>query len=131
MDELSFAKPEMAWLAFVVGVIVLLAAVTLGRRGKLLARLGSGPVVERLIGSFSPRVAAWRLVCIGLAMSLLVGALVGPRYGLRETEVANSGIDVVFVVDGSVLPTALGVNPSETIYAIAHRAVDTVAGASA
>ena len=98
MDELTFAKPEMAWLAFVVAVIVLLAAMALGRRGKLLARLGSGPVVDRLVGSFSPRVAAWRLVCIGLAMSLLVGALVGPRYGLRETEVANSGIDVVFVV---------------------------------
>ncbi|HMU79705.1 MAG TPA: GMC family oxidoreductase [Microthrixaceae bacterium] len=28
----------------------------------------------------------------------------------------------LFVVDGSVLPTALGVNPSETVYALARRA---------
>lgn len=35
----------------------------------------------------------------------------------------------LYVVDGSVFPTSLGVNPSETIYALAHRAVDLVAAA--
>jgi len=36
------------------------------------------------------------------------------------------GVDNLFVVDGSVLPTALGVNPSETIYGIAHWAADKI-----
>ena len=47
---------------------------------------------------------------------------VDPHHRLRDTQ-------NVFVVDGSVFPTAVGVNPSETIYALAHRAVDYVAAA--
>jgi choline dehydrogenase-like flavoprotein len=35
----------------------------------------------------------------------------------------------LFVVDGSVFPTSLGVNPSQTIYGMAHRARDFVAEA--
>ncbi len=35
----------------------------------------------------------------------------------------------LYIVDGSVLPTALGVNPSQTIYGLAHRARDIVASA--
>ena len=36
----------------------------------------------------------------------------------------------LFVVDGSVLPTSLGVNPSETLYGLAHLATDFVAEAA-
>lgn len=37
------------------------------------------------------------------------------------------GFDNLYVVDGSVLPTSLGVNPSLTIYGLAHYATDHVA----
>lgn len=43
---------------------------------------------------------------------------------LRHHHVPN-----LFVVDGSVFPTSLGVNPSETIYGLAHWAADGVAAA--
>jgi choline dehydrogenase-like flavoprotein len=46
------------------------------------------------------------------------------RQDLRHHRVAN-----LFVVDGSVMPTALGVNPSESIYGLAHRATSAVAAA--
>jgi choline dehydrogenase-like flavoprotein len=43
---------------------------------------------------------------------------------LRHWHVGN-----LFVVDGSVFPTGLGVNPSESIYAFAHRAREAIAAA--
>jgi choline dehydrogenase-like flavoprotein len=43
-----------------------------------------------------------------------------------DTRHRHWDIPNLFVVDGSVLPTALGVNPSETIYAMARRAAQFV-----
>ena len=59
------------------------------------------------------------------------GCSMGPR---REDSVVDATLrhhelPNLFVVDGSVLPTALGVNPSETIYGLAHRAREHVAAA--
>lgn len=52
-----------------------------------------------------------------------------PKRSVVDTEHRFRGVDNLFVVDGSVLPTSLGVNPSETIYGLAHRARKFVAAA--
>ncbi len=53
-----------------------------------------------------------------------------PALGVVDVEHRHHRVPNLFVVDGSVLPTALGVNPSETIYGLAHRARPFVADAA-
>ena len=45
-----------------------------------------------------------------------------PASSVVDVEHRHHQIPNLFVVDGSVFPTSLGVNPSETIYGLAHRA---------
>jgi len=52
-----------------------------------------------------------------------------PATSVVDSSLRHHRIPNLFVVDGSVFPTSLGVNPSETIYALAHWARDRVAGA--
>lgn len=43
-----------------------------------------------------------------------------PQRHVVDPELAVRGVDGLCVLDGSILPTSLGVNPSETLYGLAH-----------
>lgn len=53
-----------------------------------------------------------------------------PGHSIVDTHLKHHAMDNLFVIDGSIFPTALGVNPQLTIYGIAHWAVDHVAKAA-
>lgn len=44
-----------------------------------------------------------------------------------DSDLRHHRVENLYVVDGSVFPTSLGVNPSETIYALAHWAGERIA----
>ena len=49
-----------------------------------------------------------------------------PGTSVVDEQLKVHGLANTYVVDGSVLPTSLGVNPSQTIYGIAHRASEWI-----
>lgn len=59
------------------------------------------------------------------------GCAMGANRGqsIVNPDLRHWDVDNLFVVDGSVLPSSLGVNPSMSIYALAHRAREVVAAA--
>ena len=73
-DVLSFEHRQLFWLLPVaLGLIGWAVAQHVGR-GKQLARLGDGPVVQALLRSWSPRRSALRIALVGTALVLLVVA---------------------------------------------------------
>ena len=47
-----------------------------------------------------------------------------PAAGVTDHRGQVHGYDGLYVLDGSIVPTALGVNPSKTIAALAERGVE-------
>ena len=52
-----------------------------------------------------------------------------PSKSVVDPHLKYHSLDNLFVVDGSVLPTALGVNPQETIFGISRWAAEHIAKA--
>ncbi len=52
-----------------------------------------------------------------------------PEKSVVDSTLRHHRLENLFIVDGSVFPTSVGVNPQETIFAVAHWAADHVSAA--
>jgi choline dehydrogenase-like flavoprotein len=67
--------------------------------------------------------AAWEKVRLKVMTAHQMGGCAmgkDPAHSVVDPHLRYHGLDNLFIVDGSVLPTALGVNPQETIFGIAR-----------
>jgi choline dehydrogenase-like flavoprotein len=81
------------------------------RAGAILRRAGAWALYRHRIGTFSHAVGTVRMG-------------VDPRNSALDADCRYRGLENLYVVDGSVMPTSGGVNPSLTIAANALRATD-------
>jgi Ca-activated chloride channel family protein len=108
----QFAQPGAAWwLWLVVGAIVLMA-IGLRRRRRLLALIAATPLLARLAPSLDLSRAWMRAGLAGLALLALTVALMDPRWGMQVEQVQRRGLDAIFVVDVSRSMLAGDATPS-------------------
>lgn len=80
-----------------------------------VAKLDGAPWVPARVGLFSTQVMG------GCPMGR------DPGKSIVNSQLRHHQLENLFVVDGSVFPTSLGVNPQSTICALAHRAAEHIA----
>ena len=97
------------WAVLVVAILVVLA---FKARKRVLARLATANLAERMTRSTSLLRKRCRAIMLLLALVLTVFALLDPRWGIRYKDVQQQGIDVFFVLDTSRSMLAEDVRPN-------------------
>lgn len=97
------------WVVLAVGLLLVWSA----RRGKvLLARFAHVEMLQRMLGHVSMRRKAWKRVLIVTGLTLLVIALMEPKWGYTWEQITRRGIDVIVAVDVSKSMLATDMKPS-------------------
>ena len=109
---MSWAHADRLWLLVaLVALAIVLARLAAGRRAAL-ARFAEAGLVERLVDHFDSHRRAQRLLARVAALTLLLVALAGPRWGFRWEEVRREGIDLIVALDTSRSMLAGDVQPN-------------------
>lgn len=92
------------------------------------SQLRLGPMLGRLLDARLSRPVTWSLLRRTVTVHPLGGVRPGRDAAMGVVDDAGEvhGHPGLFVMDGSVLPAATGVNPSATILAVAERSIETV-----
>lgn len=117
VEDLVLERPDLWWLGAAVpfcGSLCLLGAI---RRRKLLARFAHLRVASLLASGLSSSRQAFRAGLIVLGVTLIVAAIIGPRFGTYLDKQVVHGVDVVVAVDVSRSMLASDLRPTRLEYA--------------
>lgn len=100
---------HLLWLLPIVAVGLVLSD---RRRTQALAKLADPQLLARLVGRPRPGARFFKLLLTLAALTLMVVALAGPRWGSHYQEVQQKGVDIMVVVDASPSMLVTDVKPS-------------------
>jgi Ca-activated chloride channel homolog len=111
--SIAFEYPLLLVLAILLPVLIVTFFLLAHRRRRArLERLGSSPVVRRLLPPAAFDTPFLRATLLGLAALFAGVALAGPRWGTEMTQVRGEGVDMVIVLDASLSMMATDESPS-------------------
>ena len=110
---MSFARPDLLWLALLLPALAAAAVLGYGRRRRRVARLlGAPELVRRLGASDLEKPVVGRLVLIALAAAALGVAAAGPRWGWTAVEQHGRARNIVLALDVSKSMLARDLSPN-------------------
>ena len=130
--KISYPLTEPHWEAFRTGCKEM-ARIQFAAGARTVISLHSPPVVMRSVDEISKLDSApWEKLRVRVVTAHQMGGCCmgrDPASSVVDNRLRYHELDNLFVVDGSVFPTSLGVNPQESIYGIARWAAQHVAAA--
>jgi choline dehydrogenase-like flavoprotein len=128
--RLRYDVPPPVWEALREGSKAL-ARIHLAAGAEVAYSLHDDPVEVRLEADVARLDRApWERLRVALFTAHLMGGCAmgrDPDRSVVDARLRMHGMDNIWVVDGSVFPTSLGVNPQETIFGVAHWAAEQIA----
>lgn len=109
---MSFARPDLLWLAAALPALIAWGVVGYARRRRRVARLlGESTLVRRLVGQELGRFPRRRLGLLGIAAVSLGVAAAGPQWGTEIVETRSRSLEIAFALDVSRSMLARDVSP--------------------
>lgn len=109
---MRIAHPQLLWLLLAAPIAVLAYVVAFTRRRRLLEKLGTEVLIQRMAASVSLPKKVLRAAYVCLALALLALALARPQAGGRAKLERQRGLDMVVALDFSKSMLARDVYPS-------------------
>ena len=96
---MHFSDPQMLWLLWLILPLLLLLRIAAARKTAALHRFADPELLDQLRPSASIGRTALRRILLFAALTGIVVALAGPRWGFQWEEVERRGVDLVVALD--------------------------------
>ena len=124
-SRLNWEDGELWWVALAVaGLLVVGHVLLFFWRRRLRDRLGDPALVARLTETVSWPRQLLKAILVVPAVTLVFVTLLRPQYGLKDTEVTHSGIDIAVLLDASQSMLVRDVAPDR--FAASKREIEKV-----
>ncbi len=109
---MHFGNPTVLYGLFALPFVVLFFVWVFKRKKRLLSRLGSWDLVQRLIDSTSRSKQVTKVMLLIIAIGLLLFSMSRPQYGSIERPIRRKGVDIFIAIDTSVSMLAQDIKPN-------------------
>ena len=109
---MHFGNQSILYGLFGLPLVILFFVWVFRRKRRLLGRLGSWELVERLVRTASRRKQMLKVAFLVLVIGLLVFCLSRPQYGSIERPITRKGVDIFIAIDTSLSMMAQDIKPN-------------------